>query len=59
VGPAEILTLLTDPDAPPGVYAVSAHLLTRGRYDPSAAIDPLRDLRPVAILGHSIYVYER
>lgn len=59
VGPGEMLRLLADPDAPHGVYAVSAHLLTRGRFDPSAAIDPLSDLAPVAILGHSLYVFER
>lgn len=59
VGPSEMLRLLTDPDSPPGVYAASAHLLTRGRFDPSALIDPLTDLEPAAILGHSIYVFER
>ena len=59
VEPAEMLRLLTDPGSPPGVYAASAHLLTRARFDPAAAIDPLRDLAPVAILGHSIYVFEK
>lgn len=59
VSPPEMLRLLTDPAAPPGVYAVSAHLLTRVRFDPSAPVDPLEDLEPVAILGHSIYVFER
>jgi hypothetical protein len=59
VEPAEMLRLLTDPDSPPGVYAASAHLLTRARFDPAAVIDPLRDLVPVAILGHSIYVFEK
>lgn len=58
VGPNEMLRLLGDPDAPPGVYAVSAHLLTRGRYSPSS-FDALSELEPTAILGHSIYVYER
>jgi hypothetical protein len=58
VGPNEMLTLLADPNAPPGVYAVSAHLLTRGRYSPSS-FDVLSRLTPVAVLGHSIHVYER
>jgi hypothetical protein len=56
-GAAESVRLLGGPSPPPGVYAVSAHLLTRGRFDPSAPIDPLSDLAPVAVLGHSIYVY--
>lgn len=59
VEPSEMLRLLADPDAPPGVYAASAHLLTRGRYSRSSTFDPLNDLEPVAILGHSIYVFER
>lgn len=58
VGPDEMLRLLADPNAPPGVYAVSAHVLTRGRYNPSS-FDALTELEPVAILGYSIYVYER
>ncbi len=42
----------------PGVYAVSAHLLTRFRWGGGSAVDPLRDLTPRVVLGHSIYVYE-
>jgi hypothetical protein len=53
-----MLRLLADPNAPAGVYAASAHLLTRGRYG-QTAFDALTELEPVAILGHSIYVYER
>ena len=59
VSAPEMLRLLSDPDAPPGVYAASAHLLTRGRFDPSAPVDPLSDLEPVAVLGHSIWIFER
>jgi hypothetical protein len=59
VEPAEMVRLLADPDAPAGVYVASAHLLARGRYGASRTFDPLRDLEPVAILGHSIYVFER
>jgi hypothetical protein len=59
VSTPEMFRLLTGPDAPPGVYAVSAHVLTRGRFDLSAPIDPLSDLEPAAVLGYSIYVFER
>lgn len=55
--PAEVLRRLTHPEPPPGVYAVSAHILNRARLFP-APVDPLRDLVPVAVLGHSIYVYD-
>jgi len=55
--PGEVLSRLTRPDPPPGIYAVSAHVLNRARLSP-APIDPLRDLAPVAVLGHSIYVYD-
>jgi hypothetical protein len=58
VEPSEMLRLLADPNAPAGVYAASAHLLTRGRYSPTG-FDPLTELEPAAILGYSIYVYER
>lgn len=57
VGPDEMMRLLADPNAPPGFYAASAHLLTRGRYT-SSSFDVLSSLTPVAVLGHSIYVYE-
>lgn len=59
VSSPEMFRLLTGLDGPPGVYAASAHVLTRGRLDPSAPIDPLSDLVPVAVLGYSIYVFER
>ena len=55
--PNEVLPLLMRPDPPPGVYAVSAHLLTRARWGGVPEVDPLRDLRPAAVLGHSIYVF--
>jgi hypothetical protein len=53
--PAEVLALLTAPNPPAGVYAVSAHLLTRARWGTPPAIDPLTDLIPVVVLGHSIF----
>jgi hypothetical protein len=55
--PGEVLSRLTHPDPPPGVYAVSAHVLNRARLYP-APIDPLRDMDPVVVLGHTIYVYD-
>jgi hypothetical protein len=58
VGPSAIIAYLTDPAPPPGVYAASAHLLTRARYGDGAPVDPLTDLEPTAILGHSIYVFD-
>jgi 4-amino-4-deoxy-L-arabinose transferase-like glycosyltransferase len=49
-----------DPAAPqPGTHAVSVHLLNRVPFwyeDPP--VDPLRDLEPTAIVGHTFYVYE-
>ena len=57
-GPAEVLPLLATPDPPPGVYAVSAHLLTRTRWGTPHGVDLLTDLTPVAVLGHSIFVFE-
>lgn len=56
--PQEVLPILSSPDPEPGVYAVSAHLLTRVRWGGEPEIDPLRDLAPRAVLGHSIYVFE-
>jgi Dolichyl-phosphate-mannose-protein mannosyltransferase len=58
VDPAEMFRLLADPNAPHGAYAISAHLLTRGRYFPTS-FDALSRLEPTAILGYSLYVYER
>lgn len=56
--PDEVLPLLTAPDPPRGVYAVSAHLLTRSRWRGPPPVDPLRDLEPAAVLGHSLYVFD-
>lgn len=58
VAPAVALPQLGSPDLAPGVYAVSAHLLTRFRWGAGAEVDPLRDRVPAAVLGHSIYVFE-
>lgn len=58
VPPEVALPVLASPDPPPGIYAVSAHLLTRVRWGGSPAIDPLRDLQPRAVLGHSIWVFD-
>lgn len=57
VSPHVVLPLLSRPDPPAGVYAVSAHLLNRIRMNPNAPVDPLRDLTPIAVLGHTIYVF--
>lgn len=56
--PQEVLPTLSSPDPEPGVYAVSAHLLTRVRWGGEPEVDPLRDLEPRAVLGHSIYVFD-
>lgn len=57
VPPSTSLALLSNPDPPSGTWAVSVHLLNRIRMNPDALVDPLRDLDPVAVLGHTIYVY--
>lgn len=57
VPPQVTLPLLSRPDPPPGVYAVSVHLLNRIRTNPNAPVDPLTDLTPIAVLGHTIYVF--
>lgn len=56
--PHEVLPTLSSSDPELGVYAVSAHLLTRVRWGGEPEIDPLRDLEPRAVLGHSIYVFD-
>lgn len=58
VGPESVLPELSSSDPEPGVYAVSAHLLTRARWSGSPAVDPLRDRTPRAVLGHTIYVFD-
>jgi hypothetical protein len=57
VPPDLALAVLSNPDPPPGTYAVSVHLLNRIRMNPEARVDPLRDLTPFAVLGHTMYVY--
>jgi len=52
---AEIADLAVDP--PPGLYAVTATQVARVPAYPGAS-DWLRRIRPVAIAGHSIYVYD-
>lgn len=58
VGPEAVLPELSSTDPEPGVYAVSAHLLTRTRWSGPPAVDPLRDRTPRAVLGHTIYVFD-
>lgn len=58
VAPSRLVATLSTPDPPPGIYAISAHLLTRSRWNPDALVDPLRDLEPLAVLGYSIYVFD-
>lgn len=58
VPPEVALPILASPDPEPGIYAVSAHLLTRVRWGGEPAIDPLRDLEPRVVLGHSIWVFD-
>lgn len=55
--PEVSLPLLSNENPPPGIYAVSVHLLNRIELDTTAPVSPLRDLEPIAILGHTIYVY--
>ena len=57
LGPSEVIQRLAIPNPAPGTYAVSAHLLTRARFDDATLIDPLTDWAPVAVLGHSLYVF--
>jgi hypothetical protein len=54
----EAVRMLSNPDPTPGVYAVSAHLLNRAKLTANLAVDPLKDLEPMAIVGHSIYVFD-
>ena len=56
--PEAVLPLLTAADPPPGVYAVSAHLLTRARWGRRPVVDPLRDRTPRVVLGHSLHVFD-
>ncbi len=58
VPPEVALPILASPDPAPGIYAASAHLLTRVRWGGQPAIDPLRDLEPRVVLGHSIWVFD-
>ncbi|GMV07161.1 MAG: glycosyl transferase [Gemmatimonadota bacterium] len=55
--PHEAVGILSNPAPPPAVYAVSAHLLNRAKLSPGP-VDPLKDLQPVAVLGHTIYVFD-
>ncbi len=58
VAPHTAVGWLSNPDPPPGIYAVSVHLLNRAKLAPRLEVDPLRDRRPVAVLGHTIYVFD-
>lgn len=58
VPPEVVLPVLASPDPQPGVYAVSAHLLTRVRWSGQPSVDPIRDLQPRVVLGHSIWVFD-
>lgn len=56
--PQEVLPLLERPDPPPGVYAVSGHLLTRARWGGrTPAVDPLTEREPAAVLGHTLRIF--
>ncbi len=55
--PTEALTGREITDPPPGLYAVSAHLLARMR--PSSRIrNWMQSTEPVAIVGHALYIYD-
>ena len=56
--PHEAVAILSNPNPPPGVYAVSVHLLNRAKLSRPLVVDPLRDLQPWAVLGHTIYVFD-
>jgi hypothetical protein len=58
VPPHVAVGLLSRPNPPPGIYAVSAHLLNRAKLPGAPLVDPLRDLRPVAVLGNTIYIFD-
>lgn len=58
VRPEVMVPTLAHDDPPPGVYAVSAHLLNRAKLHRTMTVDPLRDLEPIAVLGHTIYVFD-
>lgn len=56
--PHEALPALGSVDPPPGLYAVSAHLLNRARLDPRLRVDPLTERTPRVVLGHTIWVFD-
>lgn len=58
VRPELMIPVLAHDDPPPGIYAVSAHLLNRAMLHRTMTVDPLRDLEPIAVLGHTIYVFD-
>jgi hypothetical protein len=53
---------LVHPEAPePGLYAISAHMVARGRATAARAGHPggwLDTARPIAIVGHAYYIYD-
>lgn len=55
--PQEAVPTLTLREPPPGVYAVSVHLLNRWRLLPDAEVDPFRR-EPMTVLGHTIWVFD-
>ncbi len=56
--PHRALAALGSAAPPPGLYAVSVHLLNRARLDPRLEVDPLTERTPRAVLGHSIRVFD-
>jgi hypothetical protein len=51
--------LLGQPQPAAGTYALSVHELNKLYQTPNAPLNPLRDLTPTAVVGHTFNVYER
>jgi hypothetical protein len=53
--PFDAAKLLNEPA--PGLYVISAHLVARAPAHPFAS-DWLRRIKPIAMVAHSLYVYD-
>lgn len=54
---ADMFNRLSQPNPPPGTYVVSVHVLNRAQFYETATVNPLTDLTPATIIGHTLYVY--
>jgi Dolichyl-phosphate-mannose-protein mannosyltransferase len=58
LSPGAAVRALGSASPPPGIYAVSVHVLNRAKLVADLAVDPLKDRVPLAVLGHTIYVFD-